>query len=104
MPGITAFGTYIPIYRLQQEEIARMWRTRPVGGQKAVVGFDEDCITMAVAAGACDIELAIGVEMLNDSDQTGVKGPAIVVRTDMARHFRPDPIYIKGLAISVGAR
>ncbi len=34
--------------------------------------------TYAVAAGACDIALAIGVEKLKDSGQTGVKGPAIV--------------------------
>jgi acetyl-CoA C-acetyltransferase len=32
----------------------------------------------AVAAGACDIALAIGVEKLKDSGQTGVRGPAIV--------------------------
>src|SRR5512139_3401039 len=32
----------------------------------------------AVAAGICDIALAIGVEKLKDSGQTGVKGPAIV--------------------------
>lgn len=155
----------------------------------------------AVVSGACDIALAIGVEKLKDSGQTGVKGPAIVgdnldsssgvgsgfsapasfaylgtryfhhyvltrdqgkrliaqiavknhhngslnpkahfhneltvdqvmnapivawplglfdccgvsdgaaaaivVRADMAKNFRPDPIYVKGLAISVGAR
>jgi len=155
----------------------------------------------AVASGACDIALAIGVEKLKDSGQTGVKGPAIVgdnadgssgigsgfsapasfaylgtryfhhygvapdhgkrllaqiavknhhngnlnpkahfhkeltveqvvnapivawplglydccgvsdgaaaaivVRADMARQFRKDPIFVKGLAISVGAR
>ena len=34
--------------------------------------------TYAVAAGACDIALAIGVEKLKDSGMTGVKGPAIV--------------------------
>ncbi|OGP65935.1 MAG: acetyl-CoA acetyltransferase, partial [Deltaproteobacteria bacterium RBG_13_53_10] len=32
----------------------------------------------AVASGACDIALAIGVEKLKDSGQTGVKGPSIV--------------------------
>jgi acetyl-CoA C-acetyltransferase len=32
----------------------------------------------AVASGACDIALAIGVEKLKDSGQTGVKGPAII--------------------------
>jgi acetyl-CoA C-acetyltransferase len=32
----------------------------------------------AVAAGACDIALAIGVEKLKDSGQTGVPGPSVV--------------------------
>ncbi len=32
----------------------------------------------AVASGACDMALAIGVEKLKDSGQTGVKGPAII--------------------------
>jgi acetyl-CoA C-acetyltransferase len=34
--------------------------------------------TYAVAAGVCDIALAIGVEKLKDSGQTGVKGPAVL--------------------------
>lgn len=34
--------------------------------------------TYAVAAGACDIALAIGVEKLKDSGQTGLAGPAVV--------------------------
>ena len=50
MIGITSIGSYIPIYRLKREEIARMWRTRGTGGEKAVAGYDEDSITMAVAA------------------------------------------------------
>jgi len=32
----------------------------------------------AVAAGVCDVALAVGVEKLKDSGQTGVKGPSIV--------------------------
>ena len=50
MIGITSIGTYIPMYRLQREEIARMWGTKGIGGEKAVAGYDEDSITMAVAA------------------------------------------------------
>lgn len=50
MIGITSIGTYIPMYRLKREEIARMWGTRGIGGEKAVAGYDEDSITMAVAA------------------------------------------------------
>jgi len=108
----------------------------------------------AVAAGVCDVALAVGVEKLKDSGATGVKGPsivgdnqdgssgigpgysapasfaylatryfhdynippedccgvsdgasvAVVTRADMAKNFRNDPIYIKGLQINVGAR
>ncbi|MBN1830652.1 MAG: OB-fold domain-containing protein [Deltaproteobacteria bacterium] len=50
MIGITSIGAYIPMYRLQREEIARMWGTQGIGGEKAVAGYDEDSITMAVAA------------------------------------------------------
>ena len=50
MIGITSVGAYIPMYRLKREEIARMWKTRGMGGERAVAGYDEDSITMAVAA------------------------------------------------------
>jgi hydroxymethylglutaryl-CoA synthase len=48
--GITSIGAYIPMYRLDREEIGRFWRTRGIGGEKAVAGYDEDTVTMAVAA------------------------------------------------------
>jgi 3-hydroxy-3-methylglutaryl CoA synthase len=38
------------MYRLNREEIGRFWRTRGIGGEKAVAGYDEDTVTMAVAA------------------------------------------------------
>jgi len=50
MVGIVSAGAYIPIYRLNRDEIARMWGGRSAGGAKAVAGYDEDTITMAVAA------------------------------------------------------
>ncbi len=50
MVGITAVGAYIPIYRLNRDEIAKMWGGRSTGGAKAVAGYDEDTVTMAVAA------------------------------------------------------
>jgi 3-hydroxy-3-methylglutaryl CoA synthase len=48
--GITSIGAYIPMYRLNREEIGRFWRTKGIGGEKAVAGYDEDTVTMAVAA------------------------------------------------------
>jgi hydroxymethylglutaryl-CoA synthase len=50
MVGITSVGVHIPIYRISRDEMARMWGEKSLGGEKAVAGFDEDSITMAVAA------------------------------------------------------
>lgn len=48
--GITSFGVYVPAYRLTREEISRAWKTKSLGGEKAVAGHDEDSLTMAVGA------------------------------------------------------
>lgn len=50
MIGITSFGAYVPVYRLTRDEISRAWKTKSLGGEKAVAGHDEDSLTMAVAA------------------------------------------------------
>jgi hydroxymethylglutaryl-CoA synthase len=50
MTGITSIGSYVPRYRLNVEEITKFWHIRGAGGEKAVAGYDEDTITMAVAA------------------------------------------------------
>jgi hydroxymethylglutaryl-CoA synthase len=51
MIGITAIGSHIPLYRLGLNEIGKMWQSRTMPGEKAVAGYDEDAVTMAVAAG-----------------------------------------------------
>lgn len=51
MAGITSYGAYIPYYRLPRSIINQAWG-RPGGrGEKAVASYDEDTITMSVAAG-----------------------------------------------------
>jgi 3-hydroxy-3-methylglutaryl CoA synthase len=50
MAGITSIGAYVPRYRLSLEEVAKFWRAKKAGGEKAVAGFDEDSITLSVAA------------------------------------------------------
>lgn len=50
MAGITSIGAYIPRYRLSLKEIAEFWNNKGAQGEKAVAGYDEDSITMAVAA------------------------------------------------------
>ena len=49
MAGITSIGAYLPIYRLNREEIGKVWGGRGGSGAKAVAGYDEDTVTMAVA-------------------------------------------------------
>ena len=46
MVGIKSFGAYIPRYRLGKETTG--WSS---SGEKAIANFDEDSVTMAVAAG-----------------------------------------------------
>jgi 3-hydroxy-3-methylglutaryl CoA synthase len=50
MVGITSVSAYIPVYRLNREEIGKMWKAGAAGGEKTVAGYDEDSVTMAVAA------------------------------------------------------
>src|SRR2546423_551523 len=50
MAGITAFGAYIPYYRLTHKDIARAWGGRAGDPKRAVAAADEDSITLAVEA------------------------------------------------------
>ncbi len=51
MVGIVSYGAYIPYYRLPRSVIAQAWGRRPGRGEKAVANYDEDPISMSVAAG-----------------------------------------------------
>ncbi len=49
--GILGYGVYIPMYRVRDKEIARIWSAQRVPiEEKSVVGLDEDAVTMAVEA------------------------------------------------------
>jgi 3-hydroxy-3-methylglutaryl CoA synthase len=65
MPGIASYGAYIPWSRLSRTEIARAWGSAPAPGERAVAGYDEDSLTMAVAAAQ---------DCLAGMDRTGVGG------------------------------
>lgn len=52
MVGIVSCGVYIPYLRLKREDIGKAWDAGSAGGEKAVSNYDEDVITMAVAAGS----------------------------------------------------
>jgi hydroxymethylglutaryl-CoA synthase len=51
--GIVGYGAYVPRYRIQAKEIARVWTGKTSGlpiKEKAVPGLDEDVITMSIEA------------------------------------------------------
>jgi hydroxymethylglutaryl-CoA synthase len=50
--GIIGYGSYIPMYRLPNTEVSRVWSGRGGGPikEKAVAGLDEDTVTIAIEA------------------------------------------------------
>ena len=51
MIGILSYGIYIPMWRIDREEIAKAAGTASMRGERAVASWDEDSLTMAVEAG-----------------------------------------------------
>ena len=67
MLGITSYGAYIPRYRMNHKTIHAAMGflgAGPLPGEKAVANYDEDSITMAVAAGV-DCLNGIGKEKID---------------------------------------
>jgi 3-hydroxy-3-methylglutaryl CoA synthase len=50
MSGISSIGIYVPRGRLDRSLIAKAWGGKQPPGEKAVAWYDEDALTMAVAA------------------------------------------------------
>ncbi len=64
--GISAYGVYIPRYRLSRKTISEAMGWLSPGalpGEKAIANYDEDSLTMAVAA---------GIDCLKETDRAGV--------------------------------
>ncbi len=50
MIGITAYGAYIPVFRLSRDLMAKAWGRGSIGGERSIANNDEDSATMAVEA------------------------------------------------------
>ena len=50
MPSITSYAGYLPAYRMPRQVMARQWGGHAMPGERTVANFDEDSLTMAVAA------------------------------------------------------
>lgn len=51
MIGISSYGAYVPMWRIDRGEIANASGAPSMGGERAVASWDEDSLTMAVEAG-----------------------------------------------------
>jgi hydroxymethylglutaryl-CoA synthase len=51
MAGIVSYGAYIPYYRLPRSVISKAWGQSGGRGEIAVANYDEDPVSMSVAAG-----------------------------------------------------
>ncbi|MET8513913.1 OB-fold domain-containing protein [Streptomyces sp. NPDC005077] len=50
MPGLIAYGAYVPYHRLARTDVAAVLGTKAGKGTRAVAGYDEDTTSMAVEA------------------------------------------------------
>jgi 3-hydroxy-3-methylglutaryl CoA synthase len=50
MIGITSYGAYIPVFRLNRDLMAKAWGRGSIGGERSIANNDEDSATMAVEA------------------------------------------------------
>jgi hydroxymethylglutaryl-CoA synthase len=51
LAGMLSYGAYIPMWRMSRDEIARSIGSASLGGERAVISWDEDSLTMGVEAG-----------------------------------------------------
>ncbi|RLC94291.1 MAG: hydroxymethylglutaryl-CoA synthase [Chloroflexi bacterium] len=98
MIGITSFGAYIPRYRISRKTInaAMGWfNSAAVPGEKAVANYDEDSVTMAVAA---------GIDCLNGVDREAVECLYLATVTPPYKERQCAGIVGAALDLSAGIR
>ena len=61
MPGIVAYGAYVPYYRLQRGAIGAALGSGGGKGTRAVASFDEDATSMGVEAARIAMKAAGGI-------------------------------------------
>jgi 3-hydroxy-3-methylglutaryl CoA synthase len=85
MVGITHYGSYIPLYRLERAAFQRAWGTRQGKGEVAVANYDEDALTLACEAAASCLGAAApalgGVHFASTSAPYGEKQCAALLAT-----------------------
>jgi len=75
MIGISAYGVYVPLYRLKLSEIAKATGGFAPPGEKAIANFDEDAVTIATEAALNCIYSVDGM------DRSGIDGLYLATTT-----------------------
>ena len=48
MVGITSYGAYIPLHRIERDAFYKEWGGMPIPGERSMATFDEDSVTIAM--------------------------------------------------------
>jgi len=88
MAMITSCSVYLPVWRLEREEIARSTGFPSLGGERSVACWDEDAITMAVEASRGIVDSPDALIFASTSSPFKVKQAAAVIAT--ALDLKPD--------------
>ncbi|MDY6833296.1 MAG: OB-fold domain-containing protein [Chloroflexota bacterium] len=94
MAGITSYGAYVPLYRLSRADISKAWGIPGPIGEKAVANYDEDTLTMAVAA---------GIDCLKDIDPESVDGVYFASTSAPYKEKQSATIIATALGLNKGA-
>ena len=95
MIGLISYGAYIPLYRLNRTDIGKAWEKAGPGGEKAVANFDEDTVTMGIAA---------AIDCLNGFDPWKVNGLFFATTTSPYRERQNAVIIATALDLPANIR
>ena len=84
--GITSYGAYVPMYRMNLQTLTRIWGSYAGKGEKAVANWDEDSLTMATES---------SIDCLNGMDRTLIDGLYFATTTPAYREKQNASIIAK---------
>ncbi|MDY6856970.1 MAG: OB-fold domain-containing protein [Thermodesulfobacteriota bacterium] len=86
MVGITSYGAYIPMYRMNLQTLTHIWGGYAGKGEKAVANWDEDSLTMATES---------SIDCLNGMDRSLIDGLYFATTTPAYREKQNASIIAK---------
>ena len=88
MVGITSYGAYVPMYRMDLQTLSQIWGGFAGKGEKAVANWDEDSLTMATES---------SIDCLNGIDRSLIDGVYFATTTPAYREKQNASIVAKAI-------